>query len=263
MEGAAERLDVGDGGGEFLGHLVALRLVGGEFDVARSGCGGVEGDADVGGVFLFEDGEQGVDEAVERGGVDAFRVADRRLDQREMGAIDQGHAVEQEKAVHGGRLREARAGSPENVWRAGTWPGGDGGLTPGPRERSIAAMYEASGTIKLINDTQTFPSGFTKREFVVTTAHDKYPQDLKFEVVKDRCAMLDGFEAGQEVQVNFDIRGNEYNGKYFVNLSCWKIQAAEGAGGGSSPPRKTSAPAAEPDLADIRNDDDFDDEVPF
>jgi hypothetical protein len=128
-------------------------------------------------------------------------------------------------------------------------------------------MYEAAGKIKVINETQTFPSGFTKREFVVTTAHDKYPQDLKFEVVKDRCAMLDGLKVGQDVQVNFDIRGNEYNGKYFVNLSCWKIQAADGGAAPSGAPRQASraqsAAGAEPDLAELRNEDDFDDDVPF
>ncbi len=115
-------------------------------------------------------------------------------------------------------------------------------------------MYEASGKIKVINETQNFSSGFTKREFVVTTAVDKYPQDLKFEVVKDKCALLDKFKVGQDVQVSFDIRGNEYNGKYYVNLSAWKIQPA----GGQSAPSD-----AEPDMADLRNDNDFDDEVPF
>jgi hypothetical protein len=130
-------------------------------------------------------------------------------------------------------------------------------------------MYEAAGKIKVINDTQSFPSGFSKREFVVTTAHDKYPQDLKFEVVKDKCQMLDAYEVGQDVQVSFDIRGNEYNGKYFVNLSCCKIQS--GSGGGNSPaPRQNqessgsgSRASAEPTMAEIRNEDDFDDEVPF
>lgn len=130
------------------------------------------------------------------------------------------------------------------------------------------AMYEAVGKIKVINETQSFPSGFTKREFVVTTANDKFPQDLKFEIVKDKCSLLDSFETGQEVQVNFDIRGNEYNGKYFVNLSCWKIQAADG----SSTTARESAPtsgarkapaAAQPPLDDLRNEDDFDDDIPF
>lgn len=127
-------------------------------------------------------------------------------------------------------------------------------------------MYEANGTIKLINDTQTFPSGFSKREFVVTTAHDKYPQDIKFEVVKDRCSMLDQFKIGQPVQVNFDIRGNEYNGKYYVNLSCWKIQAADGGDAGAAAHAGDSAAATssgEPSPADLRKDDDFDDDIPF
>ncbi len=69
-------------------------------------------------------------------------------------------------------------------------------------------MYELAGKIKLINDTQSFPSGFTKREFVVTTANDKYPQDIKFEIVKEKCSLLDQFEPSQEVQLFIDIRGN-------------------------------------------------------
>lgn len=131
-------------------------------------------------------------------------------------------------------------------------------------------MYEASGRIKLISDTQTFPSGFTKREFVVTT-NDKYPQDLKFEIVKDKCSLLDSFEAGQDVEVTFDIRGNEFNGKYFVNLSCWKIQGGAGAPEISRSPRsqeparnQAAASSSEPSMNDLRKGDDFDDDdVPF
>lgn len=129
-------------------------------------------------------------------------------------------------------------------------------------------MYEASGKIKMIGEVQSFPSGFTKREFVVTTAHDKYPQDIKFDLVKDKCAILDSFKTGDDVQVNFDIRGREYNGRYFVDLACWKLQAADGS---SEQPRSSAAPARnqpasgkEPSMNDIRNDDDFDDDdVPF
>lgn len=125
-------------------------------------------------------------------------------------------------------------------------------------------MYEASGKIKLISDTQTFPSGFSKREFVVTTADSKYPQDLKFEVVKDKCSILDNYKEGQEVQVNFDIRGNEYNGRYFVNLSCWKLAAAGGGGGGAPDEYNQEGPAAaEPSPEDLRNESDFDDDIPF
>jgi len=139
-------------------------------------------------------------------------------------------------------------------------------------------MYETRGSIKWIGDLQSFPSGFTKREFVVTTAHDKYPQDLKFEMVKEKCSLLDSFGLGEEVAVSFDIRGNAYNGKYFVNLSCWKLQrdagsgVAAGAGDSSSAgrsrqaaaaPASRSAGAAEPDLSELRDEEDFDDDIPF
>lgn len=129
-------------------------------------------------------------------------------------------------------------------------------------------MYEASGTIKVIFDEQVFPSGFNKREFVVTTESDRYPQDLKFELVKDKCGLIDPFAVGQTVNVKFDIRGNEYNGKYFVNLSAWKIDVA---GEAANPPRSSAAaPAAaapasrEPSPSDLRNEGDFDDDsIPF
>ena len=125
-------------------------------------------------------------------------------------------------------------------------------------------MYESTGKIKLISDTQNFPSGFSKREFVVTTADSKYPQDLKFEVVKDKCAILDNYKEGQDVAVNFDIRGNEYNGKYYVNLSCWKLSGGSGGGGGGGEYSQEQPAQAEPSAADLRKDDDFDgDDIPF
>lgn len=125
-EGAAEGFYVGDGGGEFFGHFVALGFVGGVFDVARGGRGGVEGDAEVGGFFFFEDGEEGVDEAVEGGGVDAFGVADGVVNEGEVGAVDQGHAVEEEEAFHvGGEGKFFPTNSNEEVF---AWGWGGGGL---------------------------------------------------------------------------------------------------------------------------------------
>jgi len=129
-------------------------------------------------------------------------------------------------------------------------------------------MYEAQGAIKVINDTQTFGSGFTKREFVITV-ESKFPQDIKFELVKDKCDWLDKFSVGQQVTVSFDIRGNEYNGKYYVNLNCWKLQAGAGGNNGGQQAQQNAAPAndmpkfendtsGEPSMDDLRGDD-----IPF
>lgn len=87
--------------------------------------------------------------------------------------------------------------------------------------------YDLTGKIKLIQEPQTFNSGFTKREMVVTVEDSKYPQDISLEFVQDKIALLDGLQPGQEVTVTFDIRGREYNGRYFNNLQGWKITSGE------------------------------------
>lgn len=78
------------------------------------------------------------------------------------------------------------------------------------------------GNIKLIGETVTFDSGFTKRQIVVTT-NETYPQEIAIDFIKDGCTMLDSFEVGQNVCIAINIRGNEYNGKYYVSLQGWKI----------------------------------------
>ncbi len=113
--------------------------------------------------------------------------------------------------------------------------------------------YELTGKVKLVQDAQTFGSGFTKRAIVVTVEDGKYPQDISLEFVQDKVALLDAVKPGQEVTVSFDIRGREYNGKYFNNLQGWKIQVAGGA--------EQKPPVADADVpADF---DEYEDNIPF
>ncbi len=86
--------------------------------------------------------------------------------------------------------------------------------------------YDLTGKIKLIQEARTFDSGFTKREMVVIVDDGKYPQEINLEFVQDKVALLDALQPGQEVTVTFDIRGREYNGRYFNNLQGWKVSAA-------------------------------------
>jgi hypothetical protein len=88
-------------------------------------------------------------------------------------------------------------------------------------------MYEISGRVKVILEAQTFTSGFQKREFVVTT-QEKYPQDVKLECIQDKVAMLDGLQEGDDVNAKFNVRGNEYQGRYFVNLQAWDVKKSTG-----------------------------------
>ena len=88
----------------------------------------------------------------------------------------------------------------------------------------MSETYEVKGRIKLIGKMETIGSkGFTKRELVVTTPDEKYPQDLKIEFTKDNCAKLDGLSVGDDVTVEVNLRGSEFNGRYYVSLTGWKI----------------------------------------
>jgi hypothetical protein len=71
---------------------------------------------------------------------------------------------------------------------------------------------------------------------VVTVDDGRYPQDINLEFVKDKISLLDDLQPGQEVTVSFDIRGREYNGRYYNNLQGWKVETADGSGADESPP---------------------------
>ena len=91
--------------------------------------------------------------------------------------------------------------------------------------------YELQGTIKVIMDLQTFPSGFSKREFVVTVPDGRFPQDIKLTCVKEKADLLSQFSPGDPVSVSFDLRGNEYKGRYYVDLNAWKISRSSASAG--------------------------------
>ena len=123
----------------------------------------------------------------------------------------------------------------------------------------MSQSFELTGTLKKLFDTQTFPSGFSKREFVVEVPDGNYPQMVKFECVKDKISQLDSLSIGDELKVAFDIRGNEFKERYYVNLNAWKIsKASEGASPAAAAPQQSSSLDSSFD-----NEPDESDEIPF
>lgn len=100
---------------------------------------------------------------------------------------------------------------------------------------TISNYMELIGRIKLIRDEQQFPSGFTKREFVITT-EEQYPNDIQFELLKEKGSLITAYKQGDRVKVLFDIRGREWQGKYFNSLVAWKLETADASAGGNTPP---------------------------
>jgi single-strand DNA-binding protein len=83
--------------------------------------------------------------------------------------------------------------------------------------------FEMIGRIIQIDPTQTVgASGFKKREFIIET-DEQYPQKLKFEMKQEKCGLLDNKKVGDMLKVSFNIRGSEWQNKFYVNLQAWRI----------------------------------------
>ena len=119
-----------------------------------------------------------------------------------------------------------------------------------------------SGTVETCQPLETYPSGFSKRVLVINTG-GKYPQTIPVEFHKDKAELLTGLSKGQDVTASVNLRGNEYNGKYYVNLSCWKLSGGSGGGGRNTEYSQESSGGNEPSPEDLRKTDDFDDDIPF
>ena len=78
------------------------------------------------------------------------------------------------------------------------------------------------GTIKLINEIKVISDKFSVREFVLTMG-EKYSQDILFQTVNDKMDIIAPYQVGQQVEVSFNLRGREYNGRYYNTLDAYKI----------------------------------------
>ena len=130
-------------------------------------------------------------------------------------------------------------------------------------------MFKLTGTIKVIQDTQRISDKFQKREFVVTDTTSMYPQDILFQATQDKCTLLDSFQANDNVEVSFNLRGREWTSpqgevKFFNTIEAWRIEKQ-----GQSQPM--GMPSSGPSAMDMGSDTlpgvgantEDDDDLPF
>lgn len=109
--------------------------------------------------------------------------------------------------------------------------------------------YEAEGKLLKIYPTENKTATFSAREFVIEIPDGNYPQYVKFQAVQDRCNLLDNFREGEKIKVSFDLRGREWQGKYFTSLNAWRIERADGSEASSSSGGQDFAADPFPDYA--------------
>ena len=120
---------------------------------------------------------------------------------------------------------------------------------------------ETTGKLHTIFETKQVSERFSKREFVLEmTDNPKYPQVVLFQLTGDRCTQLDNLKVGDEVRIDFSLRGREWHSpqgevKYFNSLDVWKIEPMRGALASGSGGRTGSGPRPRGGGADPRDSD--------
>jgi len=124
--------------------------------------------------------------------------------------------------------------------------------------------FEINGKVIDILPVNQVSDKFRKREFVIerkeTGGTALFIDYIKFQLLQDKCELINESFMNEEVKVTFNIKGNrwEREGKvnYFTNLDAWKIER-------TSSMVKNQGPAPQPKLEDMPPDIDDLSDLPF
>ena len=107
----------------------------------------------------------------------------------------------------------------------------------------MSKSFEVQGVIHSIGETQSFgQNGFTKREFVIKLSGEgenpAYPNYVALELLKDKCALMDQYQLGQEIIAHFNLSGRLWAAqgkpeKCFTSLQAWRIESPDAGFGGA------------------------------
>lgn len=107
--------------------------------------------------------------------------------------------------------------------------------------------FQITGKLELVGETiaRTPKNGgqpFYRREFVLDCTRynpdtgEPWENHPKFELAGNNCALLDQFQIGQKVTVDFSLKGAKYQDqqtsetKYFTSINAFRIALAEQQG---------------------------------
>ena len=124
----------------------------------------------------------------------------------------------------------------------------------------IQALEPRSGV------SQRSGNKWKSQEFVIET-HEQYPKHCVFRVFGEDRLRDFNIQVGEELTVSFDLDAHEYNGRWFNDISAWRVQRGTPAAGAPAgtpaevpAPTASAAPSASPASS---SDQGVTDDLPF
>jgi hypothetical protein len=95
--------------------------------------------------------------------------------------------------------------------------------------------YEITGKLVAKFEIVQRSGTFKTREFVIEKTEDNngrsFTSFIKFQCVQDKTAMPDRFNIGDEVKVQFNIKGTRWEKEgrvnYITNLDAWRMESVK------------------------------------
>lgn len=83
-----------------------------------------------------------------------------------------------------------------------------------------------NGEVKFISKEETVQNKDKtktyKKQFFIVADTKEYPNEMMFEVF-DKPEKIENLKVGDTVEVEFNSSVKEYNGRYFGDISAWKV----------------------------------------
>ena len=94
-------------------------------------------------------------------------------------------------------------------------------------------MSKFKGEVVFITPTTSVNDKFKKRE-VTLKSQDEYPQYVTFQLTQDKCDLANNLQAGEVVEVQYNLRGRRWEAqdgtiKYFNTIEAWTMSLSSTA----------------------------------
>ena len=98
--------------------------------------------------------------------------------------------------------------------------------------------------------------------FLIETTEGQFPRHCVFRVFGEDRLRQFNIQVGQMLTVSFDIDAHEYQGRWFNDISAWRVQAAQAQ---AAAPSMTQAAAPQTDVPapTVVPEEDPTDDLPF
>ena len=73
--------------------------------------------------------------------------------------------------------------------------------------------------------TGTSPKGdWSKQEYVINVEGEQYPRSICFQIFGEEKINTAALQLNERGRVHLDIDCHEYNGKFYNQISCWRVE---------------------------------------